>query len=372
MASFNNMNHSPNAFWEHVASTLDDHPFFNSRNMHHPHPPPPPFWGWGNPSHPHRRHRGPPPSFWGWATQPDDQDLPRYTETPPSAGQSPEPTAGPSHSTAQTPKADQDKAASPEAETQNEDESHSHGRCGKGKHPAHGGPDGTGHQRRCGRGPHGRGGGRGRHHGGARPPFSPGPGFPNLEFLRNIASQFGVQFPEPTPEGVDFVPSVDVFDTPAKFIVHTSLPGAKKEDVSIDYDPAEATLHIAGVIYRPGVNEDLHHALVMQERAREVGVFQRDVHLGTHETPAVISVDEVTARLEEGVLIVTLPKVERKPEAKRKIIVEDGNISNEKDAMQVDVREDTVTETETMTPSTSDESDGEEGKTKEYVKVQVK
>lgn len=34
-----------------------------------------------------------------------------------------------------------------------------------------------------------------------------------------------------------FVPDVDVFDTPEAFILHVSLPGAIREDIGVDFDP---------------------------------------------------------------------------------------------------------------------------------------
>jgi HSP20 family protein len=184
--------------------------------------------------------------------------------------------------------------------------------------------------------------------------------------LRNIASQFGIQLNGPAPEGVDFVPFVDVFDTSANYIVHVSLPGAKKDDLSIDYDPDESVLRLAGVVYRPGISEDLHQALALEERSREIGVFEREVRLGTHEAPALISIHDISAKLEEGVLNVTLPKIAPEPELKKKVVVEDGNIINEKDAMQMDEKASV-----TVTPSESDESDSDDGETKEYVKVPV-
>jgi HSP20 family protein len=167
----------------------------------------------------------------------------------------------------------------------------------------------------------------------------------------------------PAPEGVDFVPSVDVFDTPTNYIVHVSLPGAKKDDLSIDYDPDESVLRLAGVVYRPGISEDLHEALALEERDREVGVFEREVRLGTHEAPAAISIQDITAKLEDGVLNVTLPKTTPEPEPKKTVVVQDGNTVNEKDAMQMDEKAST-----TLTP---DDSDSDNGDTKEYVKVPI-
>lgn len=34
----------------------------------------------------------------------------------------------------------------------------------------------------------------------------------------------------------EFSPAVDVFDTPTTYVLHVSLPGAKKEDIGINYD----------------------------------------------------------------------------------------------------------------------------------------
>lgn len=212
-----------------------------------------------------------------------------------------------------------------------------------GHHGHHGGPFGFEH-----RGPRGPGGPR--HRG---PPGGP------FDFLRQIGA--GLGFPmDKMADGVDFTPSVDVFDTPAKYIVHVSLPGAKKNDLSIDFDAEESVLRLAGVVYRPGVNEDLHQALVMEERSREVGVFEREVRFGTRAAPAFVVVDGILAKLEDGILNVTLPKIIRDTGVQNKNVwVDDGE--KEKDPM---------TE-RTLTPVDSEESDND-GEAKEYVKVPVK
>lgn len=366
MANIYYLNHQP-SFWDNLISRMEDHPFFAAHARRgQPHP----FWGWPGPGN---------PNAWGWDAQAQDGD----TSNPEAqaAGQDTEPTAGPS---TPTNKPDAEKEGpSPEPETNNDQCPRGNGRrhpgprldkerkerkC-KGRHGSchypegcrrHPGPSPSSHPfappfggHPCGRGPHRRG----RHD--AVPPAE-GPGF---EFLKNLAAQFGVPVDAPKQEGVDFVPSVDVFDTSAKYIVHVSLPGARKEDMSIDWDPAESVLRLAGVVYRPGVNEDLHQALVMEERAREVGVFEREIRLGTRESPAVVSVDEITAQLVDGVLSVVLPKIVEEPQPKKKVVVEDGHAwENEKEAMQVD-----ESPSGTMTP---EGSDGEE-ETPDYVKVPV-
>ncbi|RMJ21897.1 Hsp20/alpha crystallin family, partial [Aspergillus sp. HF37] len=79
----------------------------------------------------------------------------------------------------------------------------------------------------------------------------------------------------------DFTPPIDIISTPAQILVHVSLPGAKKDDISVEYDVASSALRVAGVVYRPGVDEALHSGLAVREREREVGVFERVVRLGT-------------------------------------------------------------------------------------------
>ena len=106
----------------------------------------------------------------------------------------------------------------------------------------------------------------------------------------------------------DHVPEADVFDTETAFIVHVSLPGAKKEDVGVNWDAEKSELNVAGVIYRPG-DEDMLKTLALNDR--KVGPFERRIRLGTRASPAMIEVDGITARLEEGILKVEIPKLDR-------------------------------------------------------------
>ncbi|KAF2008914.1 HSP20-like chaperone [Aaosphaeria arxii CBS 175.79] len=106
----------------------------------------------------------------------------------------------------------------------------------------------------------------------------------------------------------DFSPETDVFDTPSSFYIHISLPGAKKEDVGVNWDAEKSELSIAGVIYRPG-DEDFLKTLAMDER--KVGPFERKIRLGTRANPAQIDAEGITAKLEDGVLRVEVPKLEK-------------------------------------------------------------
>lgn len=88
--------------------------------------------------------------------------------------------------------------------------------------------------------------------------------------------------------------------------MHLSLPGAHKEDIGVSWDPEKSELNIAGVVHRPG-DEEFLKALALDER--KVGAFDRKVRLGTRATPAQVDVDGITAKLENGILVVEVPKL---------------------------------------------------------------
>ena len=89
--------------------------------------------------------------------------------------------------------------------------------------------------------------------------------------------------------------------------MHASLPGAKKEDVGVNWDAEKSELSIAGVIYRPG-DEEFLKTIAMEER--KVGAFERKVRLGSRANPAQIDAEGITAKLEDGILRVEVPKME--------------------------------------------------------------
>lgn len=104
----------------------------------------------------------------------------------------------------------------------------------------------------------------------------------------------------------DFTPEADVFDTDDAYVIHLSLPGAKKEDVGVNWDAEKSEINVAGVIYRPG-DEEFLKSLALNER--KVGAFERMIRLGSRANPAHVDVEGITAKLEDGVLRVTVPKM---------------------------------------------------------------
>lgn len=105
----------------------------------------------------------------------------------------------------------------------------------------------------------------------------------------------------------EFQPDVDVFDAAEAFVIHVSLPGAKKEDIGVNWDAEKSELSIAGVVYRPG-DEEFLKTLAMDER--KVGAFDRKVRLGSRANPAQVDIDAITARMEDGILRVEVPKLD--------------------------------------------------------------
>lgn len=140
--------------------------------------------------------------------------------------------------------------------------------------------------------------------------------------LANLATQlFGQDGEGHAKEGSseDFKPEADVFDTESAFVIHISLPGAKKEDVGVNWDAEKSEVSIAGVIYRPG-DEEFLKTLALDER--KIGAFERKVRLGSRANPAQIDADAITAKLEDGILRVEVPKQDRDYVEVKKVDIE--------------------------------------------------
>ncbi|PNP47416.1 hypothetical protein TGAMA5MH_01235 [Trichoderma gamsii] len=217
---------------------------------------------------------------------------------------------------------------------------HSHGRGGRcggrrgGWRRGFGGPFGGGP---------GAGGPEGPHH----PPPPPHPpfdfpgmmrGFMDHPFFQNLREQAeryyrpadgenARQEQQPQSDEADdsFTPPIDIFNTPTAFILHAALPGAKKEHIGVTWNPQSRTLRIAGVVHRPGDEAFLQTLTSVQER--RVGLFEKEVKLppaGVSEEDQDVEVDGsgITAKMEEGVLIVSVPKVEKEWMEVRKVDIE--------------------------------------------------
>ncbi|KFY44347.1 hypothetical protein V494_01516, partial [Pseudogymnoascus sp. VKM F-4513 (FW-928)] len=211
-------------------------------------------------------------------------------------------------------------AMNPEARGPLDAEAESHGPHG-GRHHGHG--------------RHGRGGWG---HSGREPPAyaafggGPGAGFDVGAFVNSLASHPIAEAlrtyvdtaarggdPNTAPgegqtrsagdESEAFAPAVDTFSTPTEYVLHVALPGAKKEDVGVNWDAEKGELNIAGVVYRAGDEEFIAS---LREGERRVGVFERSVKLPLEGDEKVeVDGEEISAKLEDGVLVVRVGKVVR-------------------------------------------------------------
>jgi len=100
-------------------------------------------------------------------------------------------------------------------------------------------------------------------------------------------------------EAVGWVPAVEVYEKADKFVVRTELPGMKKED--IDVSVIGDTLTIGGERKAESEvkDEDYYRCELCY------GKFSRSVGL-----PAAVDSAKVDASYENGILEITLPKVE--------------------------------------------------------------
>jgi len=103
---------------------------------------------------------------------------------------------------------------------------------------------------------------------------------------------------EPTRGGAWFLPTVDIFETPTEIVVKADLPGVTPE--GLDVDVKDDTLTITGSVSPVPGNRKLVY------REYDVGGFTRQFRLGQ-----VVDQSKISARLANGLLTVSLPKVEK-------------------------------------------------------------
>jgi HSP20 family protein len=103
---------------------------------------------------------------------------------------------------------------------------------------------------------------------------------------------------EQTKPGVVFTPSVDIFETDRELTLLADLPGVTAENLTIDL--RENTLTLTGEV---GPFERANEEDILIEY--EIGKYYRQFSLSN-----VIDQSKINAKLTDGVLRLTLPKVE--------------------------------------------------------------
>jgi HSP20 family protein len=104
---------------------------------------------------------------------------------------------------------------------------------------------------------------------------------------------------EATRPGKVFLPPVDIYETAEAIVVLADMPGVPADKVSIDVKDGQ--LAILGEITPPLGNQE---HLVVQEY--DTGNFSREFTLGQ-----LVDQNRIEAAMKDGVLRLTLPKVEK-------------------------------------------------------------
>ncbi|HUW99006.1 MAG TPA: Hsp20/alpha crystallin family protein [Acidiferrobacter sp.] len=96
------------------------------------------------------------------------------------------------------------------------------------------------------------------------------------------------------------VPAMDIMEHEDEYVIRMDMPGVKREDIDITL--ADGVLTVAGEVKRH--HEEKAGGRIVREE-RSFGRVSRSVRLGSH-----IDEGRVAAHLKDGVLELTLPKVE--------------------------------------------------------------
>lgn len=112
-----------------------------------------------------------------------------------------------------------------------------------------------------------------------------------------------------TQNGNTFVPELNVYETEKEFELTVALPGMNKEDFEINYENGLLTISGERKMEHEGNGRRYHR---IESR---FGRFSRSMPLPRD----IINQDKITAKYDNGVLYVTVPKIKEKAGKKIKI-----------------------------------------------------
>jgi len=95
-------------------------------------------------------------------------------------------------------------------------------------------------------------------------------------------------------------PSVDLYETAEEFVLEADLPGVKGEDVKVEVEGSEIILQGKRSSERTRSAGRFHY------QERQAGTFMRRMKL-----PEIVDKDKIEAVFSDGVLRVTLPKIQK-------------------------------------------------------------
>ena len=108
----------------------------------------------------------------------------------------------------------------------------------------------------------------------------------------------------------DFRPSVDINESNDTFMISADLPGIKKSDIEVKVEENTLILIANRQIDNSDTNEKFHYS------ERSSGTFSRSFKL-----PKTVKEEKITAKLDNGVLSIVIPKAEDAIKSNRLITV---------------------------------------------------
>src|SRR5881296_3047355 len=105
------------------------------------------------------------------------------------------------------------------------------------------------------------------------------------------------------------VPYVDVIDSGNEYLVRAEVPGLKRETLKIDVGPNELSLSAESDVEKEEVGKTYLH------RERAFSTFRRNIGFADS-----VDAEKVSAKMSEGILAITLPKLEPRAEKKTKTL----------------------------------------------------
>ena len=127
---------------------------------------------------------------------------------------------------------------------------------------------------------------------------------PNI-FERMIDDNFFFNY-----DNNDLRPSVDINESNDAFVISADLPGIKKSDIEVKVEENTLILIASRHIDNSDTNEKFHY------NERRSGTFSRSFKL-----PKTVKEEKITAKLDNGVLSIVIPKAEDTIKSNRLIAV---------------------------------------------------
>jgi len=95
---------------------------------------------------------------------------------------------------------------------------------------------------------------------------------------------------------------MDVKDFEKEYVIEAEMPGIKKEDINIHYEND----HLTVSVHQEEKKEENDEESKYIHRERNTRSFERSIYL------EAVNPDQIKAKLEDGILIITAPKKEEK------------------------------------------------------------